>query len=553
MRLFSIFLVTAVLSACVSFSPTKPPQEEQSELSYVAPTSPAAQRIMDDIVWLSDDERAGREPGTPGYKASADFVAKRFAYLGLKPGGEKNSYFQTVPLRSSKRDLENSALSLTIGGQSKELTAGVDFMPSIPANGVYGAATGDLVFVGYGLSAPDFGIDDYSGVDLNGKIAVVLLGRPPKTDMPSEEAAHYGSSTTLRKAIAAHGGIGMIGIYTESYAKRIPWERMQARADRAQMRWLTEAGTTYNPAQGFKVSVVLNPDYSDQLFDSAGYPLSEILQQVEKGIRPAAFDMGIKASMKSASTSHDIQSRNVIAIFEGSDPQLKDEYVVLSAHLDHIGQSPVAEGEDGINNGAMDNAVGISTMLEAARKFTKAEDRPRRSILFVAVTAEEKGLLGSEYFAVNPTVPADNMVADVNLDMPIITYDFTDVIAFGAQHSSLQGLVQAAAESMGVALTPDPVPQMALFVRSDHYRFVQQGIPSVFLFLGFADGGEEAFQTFMSTNYHRPSDEYQMGLNFNAGAKFAKLNYLIAREIASGNERPRWNEDSFFGQLYGKD
>jgi Zn-dependent M28 family amino/carboxypeptidase len=259
--------------------------------------------------------------------------------------------------------------------------------------------------------------------------------------------------------------------------------------------------------------------------------------------------------MKGESVWEDYASPNVIGMIEGADPKLKDEYVVLTAHLDHIGKLRVIEEDpeqDIINNGAMDNASGISTLLEEARKFVSDGERPRRSILFVALTAEEKGLLGSEYFAQNPTVPASSMVANVNLDMPILLHEFTDVIAFGAEHSSLRETVERAASSMGVGVTPDPVPQMVLFVRSDHYNFVKAGVPSVFLFLGFADGGQESFQDFMTNHYHRPSDEPDLPIQYDMAAKFAELNYRIAKEIANADQRPTWNEGSFFGDLFGR-
>jgi Zn-dependent M28 family amino/carboxypeptidase len=233
---------------------------------------------------------------------------------------------------------------------------------------------------------------------------------------------------------------------------------------------------------------------------------------------------------------------------------LRDEYVVLVAHLDHDGIGAEVDG-DRIYNGALDNAGGIATMLEAARALTS--DPPRRSVLFLAVSAEEKGLLGSEYFAHYPTVPMQNIVAAVNLDMPVLLYDFTDVIAFGAQHSSLQQVLEAALARVGLTLTPDPIPDQALFTRSDHYNFVQQGVPSIFLMTGWntaagpGEGGK-VFLEFLTTHYHRPSDDVERPIDYAAGAKFAHVNYLIAREIANADARPRWNDGDFFGGLFGE-
>ncbi len=199
----------------------------------------------------------------------------------------------------------------------------------------------------------------------------------------------------------------------------------------------------------------------------------------------------------------------------------------------------------------MDNAGGIATMLEVARAMASAPNRPRRSILFAAVTAEEKGLLGAQYLAKNPVVGNGKVVGVVNLDMPVLLYDFKDVIAFGANHSTLGPIVARAGQRMGVALSPDPLPQEGLFTRSDHYRFVQEGIPSVFLMTGFSGEGGQRFRDFLATHYHKPSDQLDLPFNWDAGAKFARINYLIAREIADAPEAPRWNSDSFFGQTVG--
>jgi Zn-dependent M28 family amino/carboxypeptidase len=246
-----------------------------------------------------------------------------------------------------------------------------------------------------------------------------------------------------------------------------------------------------------------------------------------------------------------VTSPNVVAVLPGSDPALAGEYIVLMAHLDHIGISENAEG-DKINNGALDNATGIATMLEVARAMAMSPNRPRRPILLAAVTGEERGLLGAQYLAKNPIVGNGKVVGVVNLDMPILLYDFTDVIAFGAEHSTLGPIVGRAAGGMNIALTPDPLPQEGLFTRSDHYRFVQEGIPSVFLMTGFAGEGGTQFKNFLATNYHGVKDDLNQPINWQAGAKFARLNYLIAREIADAPQAPAWYSDSFFGQTFGK-
>jgi len=246
-----------------------------------------------------------------------------------------------------------------------------------------------------------------------------------------------------------------------------------------------------------------------------------------------------------------VQSENVVGLLEGSDPKLKSEVVVLSAHLDHLGITPPVNG-DSINNGALDNAAGVATTLEVARLFRAHGKAPKRSLLFLIDTAEEKGLVGAEYYAHNPTVPAKSIVADVDLDMPILTYEFTDVVAFGADRSSIGPSVKKAAGTMNVKLSPDPMPDEGIFTRSDHYRFVEQGVPAVFLITGFANGGEAAFTDFMAKHYHKPSDDMTLPIRFDVGAKFAKLNYEITRELAETPVKPSWNKGDFFGEKYAK-
>jgi Zn-dependent M28 family amino/carboxypeptidase len=240
---------------------------------------------------------------------------------------------------------------------------------------------------------------------------------------------------------------------------------------------------------------------------------------------------------------------NIIGVIPGSD--LKHEFVIVSAHLDHLGSDP-KQGKDKVFNGAMDNASGVAIMLETARAFATSGKPPRRSIMFVALAGEEEGLLGSDYLARHPLVGSGKVIANVNLDMPILTYDFQDVVAFGAEHSTLGPLVASVAAGMGLTLSPDPLPLENTFVRSDHYSFVKQGVPAVFLATGFKDGGEKASKGFLKGRYHQVSDDISQPFDWNAAAKFAKLNYLIAREIADRNQAPLWYVGNQYGDRFAK-
>jgi Zn-dependent M28 family amino/carboxypeptidase len=266
----------------------------------------------------------------------------------------------------------------------------------------------------------------------------------------------------------------------------------------------------------------------------------------EGNVRGFAMPLSLKAKLHSEIKT--AESENIVGLLAGADPKLKDEVVVLSGHLDHIGITPPVNG-DAINNGALDNAAGVATTLEVARLFHGKP--PKRSVLFLIDTAEEKGLIGAEFFAHNPTVPLPAIVADVDLDMPILTYDFTDVVAFGADRSSIGPAVRRAAATMTVTLSPDPMPDEGIFTRSDHYRFVEQGVPAVFLATGYANGGEAATKFFMKTNYHKPSDDLKQAIRYDVGAKFAALNFAITRELADG-ARPYWNKGDFFAARFAR-
>ena len=258
--------------------------------------------------------------------------------------------------------------------------------------------------------------------------------------------------------------------------------------------------------------------------------------------------------MSRRTSQEEITSPNGVGVIRGTDPELADEFVVFSAHLDGLGRGAPEDGDD-IYNGAYDNAMGVALMIETARALAKAP--PRRSVLFLAVTGEERGLLGSDYFAHYPTVPSASLVANVNLDMPLFLYPLADLVAFGAEHSSLKAPVAAAAEAEGFLLTPDPLPEETLFVRSDQYSFVRKGVPAVFLVSGFnsadeALDGEELFRAHLTTHYHRPSDDLELPVDWDSALRFARTKARIGQLVGNDDLRPTWNEGDFFGEKFGR-
>jgi hypothetical protein len=496
-----------------------------------------------DLRFLSDDLLEGREAGTRGYDLAALYVAQRFRALGLQPGGDEATYYQAVPMVEIAPGEESE---LTIG--DVDLAAGEDYLVFPSNKGESIDISAPLVFGGMCFASQREGRNDFEGIDLQGKIAACMRGAPKYLN--SEERAHYGATQAER--ISDRGAIGEIVLYTASFEKVMPFERLKhmLNASFSRMAWLQSDGTPFSSAPNIQAFAVLSLAGAQKLFQSTGQSWDEILNSAESEAGDVdRIDLGIEARIKVESRHGQVISHNVIGILPGSDAELAGEYVILTAHLDHVGVKPTGEpGDDEIYNGAMDNASGISVLLEVARLLR--DKPPKRSVIFIALTAEEKGLNGSDYFARNPTVPADGLVANVNLDMPILTYAFTDIVAFGAERSTLYQPVRVAAEAHGLVLSPDPVPDEGLFTRSDQYNFVKRGIPAVYLKTGFMNGGEQAQGEFRKTHYHEPSDEADL-VDIDALRRFTEVNADIVRNIANMPERPVWNAGDFFGETFG--
>jgi hypothetical protein len=520
--------------------------------SFAQTPAPAAQEFSADafrahVTFLADDLLEGRDTGSRGYEIAARYVATQFAALGLQPAGPNGSWYQPV---NFIRYASSPTGTITVG--TRTYTLGRDAVMRASPDAAPLAVDAPLVFAGYGLDMPGHGFDDYRGLDVRGKIVVVLSGVPHGT--PSDVAAHFDNAR--RRMAGARGAVGLLTVRTRADAGT-PWERVARFGNRPGTTWLEDNGAPHNDSGSLRFSGLVSDEMAQQLFTAAGRQLGPILDEAANRGRPRGFAMRVSARVarEAGPAPTRMSSPNVIAVLPGTDPSVANEYVLIMAHLDHIGvrepQPNDAPNADRINNGALDNATGIATLIEAARAFSRPGNRPRRPILIAAVAAEEKGLLGANYLANHPVVGNGRVISVVNLDMPILTYDFQDVIAFGAEHSTMGPITARAAAQMGVRLTPDPLPEEGLFTRSDHYNFVRTGIPSIFLMTGFSGDGEREFRGFLANRYHRPGDDLSQNINWQAGAKFARLNYLIAREIANGTEVPRWYQGSFFGDAFG--
>lgn len=532
-----------------------------STASKVAPAASGAneQAIEAHMQFLASDELAGRDTGSKEHEIASLYIATQLQALGLTPAGDNGSFFQRVPMRKARLAQDSAKFTLHVDGKDTELSYPKAFFTGPSMQYPQTEVTAPLVFAGYGLVSKEFALDDYANLDVKGKIVVLLTGRPDS--LPSEEAAHLNSLKT--KLAAERGAVGIITIHTPKQEKTRPYATSLLYLNTPSMEWLHADGTPADSYPDLKAGAYVHPDAAAALFAKAPQSLADIFAQLDNKQNPAGFELGVSASLSRSSTHEQISSPNVIAMLPGSDPVLKDEYVVITAHSDHIGLANDLRTDDKINNGAMDNAAGVSILLETARLFAQLPQAPKRSILFVVVTGEEKGLLGADYFANNPTKPIDKLVANVNLDMPVLLYPFADMVAFGANHSSLGKVVERAAAKEGIAISPDPMPEQAIFTRSDHYTLVKKGVPAVFLMTGFKsqdpkqDGGK-IWGSFFAKHYHKPSDDIPSlikdygAIRYDAGAVFANINYNIALDIANTQQRPYWLKQSFFNGVFGQ-
>jgi hypothetical protein len=503
------------------------------------------------VAYLADDAREGRLAGEPGYDQAAQYVADRFAEFGLEPGGQ-DGWFQQVPLVSHRLKPDSAVLIAHRDGEDTELLYKEHFVMRGDIVRQENSVRAEIVYVGFGVHAPELGYSDYGGIDVEGKI-VALFGNAPAS-FPHNERAYYASPQTKAKQAIARGAVGAIFLVSKHMEEYYPWERLKLEAGaRPGMAWVTLTGDAANYYPELRGGAYINVDIARALF--AGTPISfDEARAATEASTPASTPLGFEVTLGRKTEHKAITSPNVIGIVRGIDPELANEYVVYSAHLDHNGVGAAVDG-DAIYNGAYDNAMGAALLLETARVF--AASPPRRSVMFIAVTAEERGLLGSDYFAHYPTVPTDSMVANVNLDMPLFLYPVADVIAFGSEHSSLEPVIEAAVAAEGFELTPDPMPEETLFIRSDQYSFVRKGVPATYLVPGFGSldadvDGEAVFADFRKQHYHRPSDDLSQPVDWGSAVRFARANARIGYAIGNDDARPVWNEGDFFGETFGR-
>ena len=488
---------------------------------------------------LAADDMEGRETGSAALKRAEAWVVDQLKHDGLQPAGSEG-FYQRMQFEQRKIVESESSLALASKDTVKPVKLGddaifstrVDLAPAIEAS---------LVFVGYGLSVPEKGYNDLEGLDLDGKIAVMLAGAPE--EIPGALASHYSSAGERWKALKKAGAVGTITILNPN-SMDIPWSRISANRAHPTMAL---KGAEFDETAGQKLSVAWNPEHADKLLENSGHSWQEILNLAKERKQLPRFPLAVSIKARTMVTKKEVESANVVAQLPGSDPKLKNEYVVLSAHIDHIGIGEPIKG-DRIYNGAMDNAAGDAVLLDIAAALNKSKERPKRSLLFLFLTGEEKGLLGSRYFTSHPTVKPGSMVANINIDMflPIVPLNILTV--YGLAESDLGDEARDVAQSFGVRAQADPEPQRNSFIRSDQYNFIRHGVPALAMKVGFEMGSpqQQIFKDWLTNRYHAPSDDLDQPVDLGAAAKYEDIIRALMLRVANEEKRPQWKPDSFF-------
>jgi Zn-dependent M28 family amino/carboxypeptidase len=491
----------------------------------------SAANIKAHIDFLASDLLEGRETGSRGFDIAAQYMATQFAALGLEPAGDNSTYFQKIDFLTGQVDEKQSSMS--INGKTLVNRKDVIFSPIFACDLRPAACdlTAPIVFAGFGAE------EDYKDIDARNKIVLILTGARPQ--LPNDERAYFSSRDVKRETAASHGAIGMISLNTITDEKRRSFAKSAAQSSMKSMRVKGDPGVA-----AIRASVSISRETAEKIFGAA--KLAAILDDAEKGIvHPVPLEA--RAKIRTVSKIGAATSENVVARLKGAT----DENVVVSAHLDHLGLAKT--GQDIVFNGALDNASGSAALLEIARAMST--QHPKRSVVFLSVTGEEKGELGSEYFAKHPTVTP--LVADINMDMFTMLFTNRDVIALGGEHTTLGEPAIDAAKQAGFEVSPDPQPEEVRFIRSDQYSFVKQGIPAITFKAGVHSSdasidGEKTTKAWLHDVYHTVKDNPDQKLDYASGARWADANLLLTLAVANAPEKPAWKKGDFFGERFAK-
>ena len=542
-----LLLPLIVASFAAAATPVEPPKEAVDAIDKDG--------LLEHIKILSSDKFEGRAPGTQGEKLSVDYIAGQFKGLRLKPGNPNGTYFQEVPMAGI---VTTPTAAFTFGAKKLELRAPDEFVaftqriePTIDVK------DSDIVFVGYGVVAPEYGWDDFKGADLKGKTLIFLINDPPipSPNDPSKlddkmfdgRAMTYYGRWTYKYEMAAKLGAAAAVIVHETIPAAYPWSVVAN--SNAKEDFVIDAPNKNMDTVPVRSWITLNE--AKKVFAAAGKDFEAMKKEaLKKDFKPVP--LGAKAEFSLRNKIHHFKSRNVVGKLEGSDPQKKDEYVIYSAHWDHLGRNPALKG-DQIYNGARDNASGVASLLEIAQAFRKLPQTPRRSILFLATTAEESGLLGAKYYAENPLYPLDRTLADINIDVVNVWGKTRDIEDISYGNSTLDDFLAQAAERQGRVAKPNSEPEKGNFFRADQFELSKLGVPSLYPgykpkdFIGRPpDFGQKMSDDYNLQHYHQVSDEVDPAWDLSGAVQDTQLLFDVGYEVTNGNSYPTWKADSEF-------
>jgi len=509
------------------------------------------------VKFLSDDRLEGRGTGAKGGETAALYIAEQFEGMGLKGAGPKGSFWQEVSLVGVKAD-PKTELRINGPNRAESFKFADDFVAFTGAQTEHVTVNTDLVFVGYGIDAPEQKWNDYKGGadDYRGKMLVMMVNDPPATTAEPDlfgarRLTYYGRWTYKFEEAARRGAAGVILIHTNESAG-YGWNVIRT----SNGSWRFDIARTNDDKTPFlKVRSWITDDAAHRMFALAGQNLDDLRRQAaSRDFKPVKLNLTVSLDLNSEVKR--VEAPNVVAILPGRDAKLRDEYVVFSAHWDHLGIGAPNKAGDTIYNGALDNATGVASVLEIARVLSNlpAAEKPRRSILFLIPTAEEQGLIGAEWYSRHPVVPINKTAADINLDSMNILGPTHDFVPLGAERSSLKVVVDAIARERGLRISPDPRPEQGSFYRSDHFPFAKVGVPSISLKEGNdyvgrpKDWGDKKFKEYNDAHYHQPSDEYRDDWDFRGMIQEADFAMAIGRRVADAPTMPKFNPNDEFAK-----
>ena len=534
----SLCALSAWLAGCAR--QPSPPDAALKEIS--------GENLMNHIRTLASDQFEGRAPGSRGEELTVQYLEKQFREFGLKPGNPDGTYLQKVPLVEITPDVEKVKLTLSARGKTISPKFKQDYVQWTKRVVESVSADGELVFAGYGAQAPEYQWDDFKGTDLKGKFIVVLINDPPLQDekmFGGKAMTYYGRWTYKYEKAAELGAAGCFIIH-ETGPAGYPWEVVSEGRSKGQFDLSTpDKNMGRAPIEGW-----FTWDQADRIFKAAGKNLAELKKSaLSRDFKPVPLGVTAKAEIRNS--LRNVDSRNVVARLEGSDPKLKSEYVIYTAHWDHFGIGTPVNG-DKIYNGAIDNASGTAGLLEMAHAYTHLETPPARSILFLAVTAEEQGLLGSRYYAEHPLYPLADTVAEINTDGLNMLGKTRDIVSIGHGSSTLDKVIEDAARAQGRVVKQDPEPEKGFFYRSDHFYFAKAGVPAFspnegIDYVGKPEGwGMQQRDRYTAQDYHKPSDDVKADWVTDGAVQDLQLFLAVGINVANSPQPPEWKPNAEF-------